>query len=227
VEATLAAHLVAVAEAAGLSPDAITARLRDVTDRTVLDEFWITDETGHAYLHTAPDVDFTFSPDPNQQPQAYVFWPLLTGERSVIVQEALQREVDTQVFKYAGVAGVDKPRIVQVGYNARYLEQLRQQVGLPGLVNDLVAGGQVLAVRVVDRDLHTLAYATARAGAGDELDAADRARLQTVVADARPQSYAAGAVHKAMAPIGNEPGQVRGAVLVELPTNGPQPAPQQ
>jgi adenylate cyclase len=221
VEATLAAHLVAVAELAGLSPDALTARLQDITARTVLDELWITDETGHAYLHTVPDIDFTFSPDPSQQPQAYVFWPLLTGERAVVVQEAMQREVDTQVFKYVGVAGIDRPRIVQVGYNAGYLEQLRQQVGLPGLVSDLVAGGKVLAVRVVDRNLNTLASGTAGAGIPDELDVADRSRLQAVVADARPQSYLAGSVLKAMAPIGGAPGQVVGAVLIELPTNRP------
>jgi hypothetical protein len=219
VEATIAAHLVAVAEQAGLSPDAINARLQDITTRTALDEFWITDATGHAYLHSVPDTDFTFSPDPGQQPQAYVFWPLLTGERSVVVQDAMQRELDTEVFKYTGVAGVDTPRIVQVGYNARYLEQLRQQVGLPRLVNDLVAGGNVLAVRVVDRDLRTLAFGAVGTDIHDELDATDRGRLQAVIADGRPQSYLAGGVRRVMAPIGGAPGAVRGAVLIDLPTD--------
>jgi sigma-B regulation protein RsbU (phosphoserine phosphatase) len=50
VEATIAAHLVAVAEAAGLAPEEINRRLGAITDETVLDEFWITDENGHVRL---------------------------------------------------------------------------------------------------------------------------------------------------------------------------------
>ena len=50
------------------------------------------------------------------------------------MQETRQREVDTQVFKYVGVAGIDKPRIVQVGYHATFLDQLHQQVGLARLL---------------------------------------------------------------------------------------------
>ena len=127
VEATMAAHLVAMGEAAGVAPKEINRRLKQIADDTVLDEIWITDEKGHAYLRNIAEVDFTFSPDPKQQPQAHAFWPLLTGKSKSIVQEARQREVDTQVFKYVGVTGVDKPRIVQVGYHATFLQQLRQR----------------------------------------------------------------------------------------------------
>jgi hypothetical protein len=38
-----------------------------------------------------------------------------------VIQEARQREVDDRVFKYVGVAGIDKPRIVQVGVSADHL----------------------------------------------------------------------------------------------------------
>jgi adenylate cyclase len=128
VEATMAAHLVTLGEAAGVGPKEINRRLRQIADDTVLDEIWITDDKGHAYLRNN-EIDFTFSPDPKQQPQAYVFWPLLTGQARSVVQEARQREVDTEVFKYLGVAGVDKPRIVQVGYHATLLQQLRHRMG--------------------------------------------------------------------------------------------------
>ena len=119
-EALLAAHLVAVAERAGMSPDAIRAILKDVADRSAIDEFWITDESGRAYL-TSEDVAFTFVDDPEEQPQASAFWPLLEGGQTVVVQEARPRELDGKVFKYVGVAGVDKPRIVQVGVGAEHL----------------------------------------------------------------------------------------------------------
>jgi hypothetical protein len=116
-EALLTAHLVAVAEEAGLGNEVIRAILKDVADNSAIDEFWITDPEGHAVL-TNTEVSFTFSPDPAKQPQASAFWPLLTGDKKVVIQKAQKREIDDQVFKYVGVAGIDTPRIVQVGIAA-------------------------------------------------------------------------------------------------------------
>jgi adenylate cyclase len=69
-EATILAHLVADAERAGMNPDKLTSQLREITQGTALDEIWITDSSGHAYLHSEPNVDFTFSPDAEKQPQS-------------------------------------------------------------------------------------------------------------------------------------------------------------
>jgi hypothetical protein len=118
-EALLAAHLVAVAEEAGLGHEVIRAILKDVADNSAIDEFWITDPEGHAVLSNR-DVSFTFSPDPARQAQASAFWPLLTGEKKVVIQKAQKREIDDQVYKYVGVAGIDTPRIVQVGIAAAH-----------------------------------------------------------------------------------------------------------
>jgi len=63
VAATISAHFVDVAEKAGLSPEEINTRLRNIVDKTALSEFWITDEYGHAYLRNITEIDFTFSPD--------------------------------------------------------------------------------------------------------------------------------------------------------------------
>jgi adenylate cyclase len=35
-----------------------------------------------------------------------------------VIQAARKREIDNQIFKYVGVGGVDKGRIVQVGVGA-------------------------------------------------------------------------------------------------------------
>ena len=134
----------------------INRRLQQLADTTVLDEFWITDERGHAYLRNI-DVDFTFSPSALEQPQAHAFWPLLSGKRDQVVQEARRREIDDQHFKYAGVAGVDKSRIVQVGYNAKYLNDLKARVGLGLVVQALLASGDVDAIWVFDTKLAQLA----------------------------------------------------------------------
>lgn len=119
-EAVLAAHFVAAAERAGMGEDAIRAALKDVVARSAIDEIWITDETGRAYL-SSEDIEFAFDPDPARQPQGSAFWPLLEGTERVVIQEARKREIDDQVFKYVGVAGVDGPRIVQVGVRAEHL----------------------------------------------------------------------------------------------------------
>ena len=88
--------------------------LKDIAEKSGIQEFWITDSSGRAYL-TNTGVDFTFSEDPAKQPQASVFWPLITGAKQVVIQDARKREIDDRVFKYVGVAGIDKPRIVQIG----------------------------------------------------------------------------------------------------------------
>src|SRR5215472_4004511 len=119
-EAMLAAQLVAAAEKNGMTTTGINGILSDIANKSAIQEFWITDSSGHAYL-TNTGVDFTFSPDAKKQPQASAFWPLLTDAKQVVIQDARKREIDNQIFKYVGIAGVDKPRIVQVGVAAANL----------------------------------------------------------------------------------------------------------
>ena len=116
-EAMLAAQFVAAAERNGVTSEGINGILKDIANKSAIQEFWITDSAGHAYL-TNTGVDFTFSADAKKQPQASAFWPLITGEKQVVIQDARKREIDNKIFKYVGVAGVDKPRIVQVGVAA-------------------------------------------------------------------------------------------------------------
>jgi hypothetical protein len=123
-QAMLAAQFVAVAEKAGMMRAQINGVLGRVAESSAIEEFWITDSAGHAYL-TNTGIDFTFSPDPAQQPQASAFWALLDGREKAVVQKPRKREIDNRVFKYVGVAGVDKPRIVQVGVSEKNLPVCR------------------------------------------------------------------------------------------------------
>ncbi len=130
-QARLAAHLVAAAEADGRSPKQILRILERVVDTTMLDELWITDGDGKAYLTTVRDasgalVEFAFNPDPGAQPQASKFYQLLSespDSNAVVVQEAQNREIDWEIFKYVGVNGIDRKRIVQVGNALAFEEQ--------------------------------------------------------------------------------------------------------
>ncbi len=108
-EAMLAAQFVAAAERAGMKPIEINSVLKSVAEHSAIEEFWITDSSGHAYL-TNTGLNFTFSPDPKKQPQASAFWVLLKGHEKVVVQEPRKREIDNRVFRYVAVAGVDKAR---------------------------------------------------------------------------------------------------------------------
>ena len=119
-EAMLAAQFVAAAERNGMMSTGINGILKDIADKSAIQEFWITDPSGHAYL-TNTGIDFTFTSDAAKQPQASAFWPLITGAKHVVIQDARKREIDNKTFKYVGVAGVDKPRIVQVGVAAANL----------------------------------------------------------------------------------------------------------
>jgi PAS domain S-box-containing protein len=218
-QAAIVSRFVAVAEAAGLTSDEINAHLRTIAEQTVIDEIWVTDEQGHAYLRTEPDINFTFDPDPQKQPQASVFWSLLTGETRV-TQESRRREVDDRIFKYVGVSGIDQPRIVQVGEEINILEKLQQQVGLVRLVNELIDGETIVAVRIVDRNLTNLARGVASGfqGTASLDDPTDIANLRMAIDQGKTLSYRDDSLLKVIVPILNEQDQVSGATLLYLST---------
>lgn len=159
-QARLTALYVAAAERAGQSPEIISRTLARIAETSLIDEFWITDEKGHAYIHSVEGVDFTFDPDPERQPQAHLFWPLLTGASDQVVQEARRRELDDKVFKYVAVTGADHRRIVELGIHVDFLDQLSARMGLNGLIGALVGEGDINAIWVLNRGLDTLAHAS-------------------------------------------------------------------
>ena len=135
-QARIAAHLVAVSEASGHDASQVIETLEAISSTTVLDEFWITDEQGVAYLTNVRDatgalMPFRFNPNPAVQPQASKFYALLASpieSDHVITQSAQVREIDQEIYKYVGVNGVDRKRIVQVG-NALAFEEHDLQSG--------------------------------------------------------------------------------------------------
>ena len=114
-EAMLTAHFVAAALKAGMSKDEIDAVLTGIAERSAVTEFWVSDEMGRVAFTNVEGIEFAFPTDPGAGTQAAPFAALLDGSKRVVVQQARPREHDARVFKYVGVAGVDRPRIVQVG----------------------------------------------------------------------------------------------------------------
>lgn len=156
--AAAVAHYVALATRAGLKPAEINATLRRIAGDATIDEIWVTDEQGVSTINTA-GTPFRFTPDAQRQPQASQFWPLLTGAAKRIIQDTLPRDQDKRLYKYVAAAGVDRPRIVQVGNSAEYMNRLRELVGLERLLQSLVADGYVKQIIVVDQNFEPVAQA--------------------------------------------------------------------
>ena len=112
--AMTAAHYLAAALKAGTGRSEIETVLGAVVGRSGMSEFWITDETGRIVFGSEP-MDFVFPRDPDADSQGAPFAALLQGTTDVVIQDPQPRELDGRVFQYVGVAGVDRPRIVQVG----------------------------------------------------------------------------------------------------------------
>ena len=128
-QALLTAHFIDAALKAGMEAERIDAALAAIAERSVITEFWISDETGRIAFTNVPGTGFSFPTDPGAGTQAAPFAVLLDGTLSspgaggaVVVQDAQPRDLDAAIFKYVGVAGVDRPRIVQVGVSAAELE---------------------------------------------------------------------------------------------------------
>ncbi|MBA3530406.1 MAG: GAF domain-containing protein, partial [Ardenticatenales bacterium] len=214
-EALLTAHLVRVAEGpAGLPPEEISAMLTEIADQSAVDEFWITDERGHAYL-TNTGQDFTFSPNPLQQPQMYVFWELLEGETNTLIQEVRPHERTSELFKYAAVSGIDQPRIVQVGYSADFLQEVARNVVMQRLVDRLTGQADIAFIRVINEN-NTTFVTSSQPLEGYNRNISDRE--WQLLGDARtlnqPRSELLGDVLVAAAPVVGADGQPSGSVLV-------------
>lgn len=117
-EAMLTAHFIDAALRAGMSRAAVNAVLSRIAARSVISEFWISDEKGRVEFTSVSGANFRFPTDPKAGTQAAPFAALLGGAGRVVVQGFQPRELDAALFKYVGVSGVDKPRIVQVGVSA-------------------------------------------------------------------------------------------------------------
>ncbi|HEY9688971.1 MAG TPA: SpoIIE family protein phosphatase [Coleofasciculaceae cyanobacterium] len=215
--ATVLAHLVDLSEATGQSRSQLQQRLDRILDETVLDEFWISDSDGCARLRPRGNDVFCFSPDPKKQPQAHAFWPLLTGKAKIVIQEARKREIDNKIFQYVGVAGIDRPRIVQVGNHVNFLESLRQSLGLDRLIGEMLNDRDVLGIWVIDAQGKLIA-GQGREGSG-LLQQPPAAKL-----DLLRQSLSTQAVERLMidqqlyvaVPLRNHDQTLQGAALVAL-----------
>ena len=121
-EAMLTSQFIDAALRAGMSQDEINAVLTKIAEQSIISEFWVSDEGGNIEFTNFPDVDFKFPTDSSGTSQAASFAVLLDGSETVVVQEWMERELDGKSYKYVGVSGTDKSRIVQIGVSELEME---------------------------------------------------------------------------------------------------------
>ncbi len=220
VSGRLLAEFVDVAEKAGVSSNEIVNRLDRITAETVLDEFWVTDENGHAYLHRRDNPDFTFSPSAEQQPQAHEFWKLLKGEKQPVIQKARKREIDNEHFKYVGVPGVEKPRIVQVGYNANYIKSIEERLGIQRAVDNLLDSNEIDAIFIFNKDLSVIASpkTNKRRNTPDGLSPEEVAPVKAVIETGEPKLVTTRTTLSFISPIQTDEDSPIGAALIRTST---------
>ena len=225
VEARITANMVAIAAGrAGMTPQEINDILKSITDSTVLNEFWISDPTGKVEF-TNTGIDFTFKPDPVKQPQAYIFYQLLGQEGGVVKQEAQKRELDTRLFKYVGVSGVDEPRIVQVGYEANVLDEMSQDVNIQKLVDELTGQANVAAIWILDSQKTEVAASRQPVGGiGTSFSVSDINLLNWAVSAKEARSALEDDVLRVATPVLDGRGEVQQVVVVYLTTENVQKA---
>lgn len=155
IQATLLAQFIALANKYMIPPPELGDLLSDLLQRTTLEEFVVSDETGASIVYGRDGlrIPFQFSPDPVEQPQASEFWPLITGEKQVVDQKAMPRQLEGIYYKYVGVARQDRPGIIQVGYRADALASLRERVQITHLVDTLSNDPSIHYIKVFHSDL--------------------------------------------------------------------------
>jgi methyl-accepting chemotaxis protein len=223
-EARLLAAYAAAADRAGITRDTMVDQLRSITDETIVDQLLVTGTDGVGTIDTErPAQPFTFLADPVKQPEAHVFHRLLSGDMPAVVQKAQPRDQDGRVYKYAGVGGVDKPRIVEVGMEATFRERLDRQFGVRRLVDELV-GGDVREVQILDPQLVPL-YSRwidesgVEKGDAATLQQADADLIRESLTTGQPIGRFAGDSYRVAAPVARSDGRSSGAVLVRLATD--------
>ena len=222
--ARIVSHFVAIAEKAKLSRKEINRHLKEIVGSDDLGEIWVTDSKGKAYLHSKPGDDFQFLSDPIKQPKASQFWPLLSGNSGVVIQPVCERESDGVNYKYVGISGIDKPRIVQVGIDGSVIDTLKRTLGTQELINRIVENQVVEKVWVVNQDLAIVDFAAAEQN-NPALSDADKDSLNLSMQQGKVVSKIdsnrisiAAPIHEANSDRSDSPPHFIGATLLHIPT---------
>ncbi len=215
--ALLLAELVALSERTGRPPAELRQTLQKLIRVDVADEFLVTDSQGRLYVGAPGNGPYQFSSNPSTHPQSSAFWGLLSGQTEVVKQATGPRDVDGKIFKYVGVAGVDKPRIVQLGYRGDYIQELRAAVGVESMASFLVQSKSLLFLYALDAQKPDAPVEGHGLADHPQLLPQLPGELRKVLADGRWRKQHHDAYELIFAPVRNLKGEVTGAMAIGYP----------
>lgn len=112
--------------------------LRDFTDFINVDEIHITNENGVLTYTNVYEIKGMIGFDFKDDKQAGIFTEALTNKDFVLIQEAQERGSDGKMFQYTGVARLDKPGVIQIGYNPEDLGKLIKNLSMQSFIENTV-----------------------------------------------------------------------------------------
>jgi serine phosphatase RsbU (regulator of sigma subunit) len=102
-------------------------RIKDILD---VDELHVSNEAGILIAGTMESyIGYDFASDS----QSGAFLPALNDKNFKLAQDPLPKGIDGEIFQYAGVARLDSPGIVQIGYRPEKLAQAMEVADIKNL----------------------------------------------------------------------------------------------
>ena len=190
VSARILSNYVAVAESCKIPATTINDRLRNMVNPDLLGEVLISDQLGKTTFSNLPEDRLKNQIDPLKDHEAEAFWPLLKASKDMSITQPLKRRNrDGRLFKYVGVPGVDRPRIVQVSMAGDDLKELQNTMGVQALLENVVLEDSIDRVWVVNQSLETQSFVDEN---NDplmaEIEPADRLLLKEAISQNRPST---------------------------------------
>lgn len=190
VSARILSNYVAVAESCKIPATTINDRLRNMVNPDLLGEVLISDQLGKTTFSNLPEDRLKNQIDPLKDHEAEAFWPLLKASKDMSITQPLKRRNrDGRLFKYVGVPGVDRPRIVQVSMAGDDLKELQNTMGVQALLENVVLEDSIDRVWVVNQSLETQSFVDEN---NDPLmakiESADRLLLKEAISQNRPST---------------------------------------
>ncbi|MCH4889954.1 HAMP domain-containing protein [Acidaminobacter sp. JC074] len=147
----------AVAEAIKYGPEALELNnMIAIADSIGVDEIHVMNSDG---VLTNGNIEGFYGFDFNTSDQTKPFLDLIGSENGRLAQAPSERGTDAVLFQYIGVSRLDQPGIVQIGLAPSYIDELREIIGLQGLIEGIKVGKSGYAY-VVDKSGLTLFHKT-------------------------------------------------------------------
>jgi len=142
-----------VAEVVKSNPEMLeTSAMQSLAKSIGVDEIHVVDGSG---VLQHGNIEGFFGFDFNTSDQTKPFVELIGKTNGRLAQAPSERGTDKTLFQYIGVSRLDEPGVIQVGLSPRYIEEIREVIGLQSLIEGLKVGKSGYAY-IVDSDGTTL-----------------------------------------------------------------------